>query len=346
MKEIIHLIEHSKKTISRKDISIEHIQDVYKINALKSHINGPYVSEPIQNSLCLFNTCYKYSINCMNSNIVNIHVLTKKRKLSTKIENILHLYTYCAMNTLGRNKKGVTINVLFLHSNLKKKLNSKKIISYEHVNTGFAYVNNLFTTVNIVIYRKEEFFKTLLHEMIHFLNYHPMTAYESNYLMKDVLCGLKNIDDIHITEAYTEVLANRLNTLFVHCLSIENTNLNIMIKRENDHSIDCVCKIIKHYNLNHITDFYKCNIEYNERSHVFSYYILKSALLYDKTFENNYIIHLSKMTDLKSFVSNVIKSLKNKIWIDNISEKKKLNFNKSMRMTINDVTNYKIIKVT
>ena len=52
------------------------------------------------------------------------------------------------------------------------------------------------------------------------------------------------------------------------------------------------------------------------------------------------------MTDLKSFVSNVIKSLKNKIWIDNISEKKKLNFNKSMRMTINDVTNYKIIKVT
>ena len=57
MKEIIHLIEHSKKTISRKDISIEHIQDVYKINALKSHINGPYVTEPIQNSLCLFNTC-------------------------------------------------------------------------------------------------------------------------------------------------------------------------------------------------------------------------------------------------------------------------------------------------
>lgn len=340
---IKNIIDRCKSMLTDKN-TILRISRVYVFNHLLQHINGEYVSQKVVASLPNYKICYKYSLNCSNNNVINIFIVTKNRRIEKAFENTLSKYVYCAMNVIARKITNRTVNVLFVNSPYKKKLSKKhKFIGHENVNTGYAYTSK-FVDVNIVIYRREEFFKTLIHELIHYFEYHPSDSMVSNYLVKSKYCALKGINNIHAMEAYTETMANYLNCLLISSLiSKKGFEFNKLFDNEKKHSIDKIQLVLSHYSIESIEDFEKCDIEFFEKSHVFSYYIIKSALIHYDDYIKAYLHPFDQIDKLHFYNDMMIDALNSESWRNKCKiNKKKTKNDNSMRMTTNDVENIQI----
>ena len=143
--------------------------------------------------------------------------------------------------------------ILFLTD--KKKEIDKELIEQLHfktININTAVTN----TKDIIIYRKEELFKSIFHECIHFHNLDFRTVSQTllatiiNYLIKT-----HNIDsnnDYLLYECVTETLANVLNTIYY---SGDIKNMSINLETEILFSTLQVSKILKICNYKQWTDF-------------------------------------------------------------------------------------------
>jgi len=143
--------------------------------------------------------------------------------------------------------------ILFLTD--KKKEIDKELIEQLHfktINVNTAVTN----TKDIIIYRKEELFKSIFHECIHFHNLDFRTVSQTllatiiNYLIKT-----HNIDsnnDYLLYECVTEILANVLNTIYY---SGDIKNMSINLENEILFSTLQVSKILKICNYKQWTDF-------------------------------------------------------------------------------------------
>lgn len=334
---------------SRNNLNnVKHTYDkVHNISELKSHINGYYVPPNIKNTLNLYNKCKKLTVYCESNNIINVFIITKNKSIKKAFVDHLCIYAYTAVNVLSQETRNRNINVIFLNSNISKKLPvSKCTLGPEHVNTGFAYINHN-SPINIVIYRREEFFKTLIHELVHYYNYHPMST--SNLIDSLIfnVFPLVGTNKILFTEAYTECIANRLNVLLIHYLFDDTTSLKKKIKIEDMFSVLQARKIL---DFNKIQDVNDIKFGYNENTNVFAYYILKSALLCEKLFNKQYLTNFNKLDDIYTFVDVLRSAITSNKWIHNLHDNKfKLKVrskskykikSESLRMTINDVEIY------
>ena len=163
-------------------------------------------------------------------------------------------------------------------------------INRENVNTAFTLACP--TSANVIyIYRMEEWFKVLIHESFHtfgldFANMDETISRREIFSIFNINC------DLRLSETYTEFWAEVINVLFV-CVNQYNCNesmihihklaKNIENKMQNERlfSIFQMCKVLKHYKINYI-DLYKPSTvsKYEEKSNVFSYYILKCIILF------------------------------------------------------------------
>ena len=324
---------------------------VHNISELKSHINGYYVPQNIKHTLKFYNTCNKLTIYCESNNIINFFIITKNKNITKAFVDHLCIYAYTAVNVLSQETRNRNINVIFLNSNILKKLPvSKCILGPEHVNTGFAYIDDN-NPINIVIYRREEFFKTLIHELVHYYNYHPVSTSQLIDSLISNVFPIVTANKILFTEAYTECIANRLNVLLIHYLFDDTTSLKEKIKLEHMFSVLQAQKIL---DFNKIQDVKDARYVYNENTNVFAYYILKSALLCEKRFNKQYLANFNMLDYTHTFMDVLRSAITSNKWINNVQDNKfklkvlsKINSkskykiqSKSLRMTINDVEKY------
>ena len=99
----------------------------------------------------------------------------------------------------------INVNIEIYDTPFKKKLpciDCNKKLSSININSGLSYENN------IIIYRKEELLKVLIHEMIHILDID--IKYENNNNKKKILNKLC-INNLLINESYVESWANIIN---------------------------------------------------------------------------------------------------------------------------------------
>lgn len=242
----------------------------------------------------------------------------------------------------------------FLPSNLLKSLDS------EHVNTAFTTGCKAFT--EMVIFRKEEWFKVFIHETFHNfgLDFSDMNIDNIN----DKLRNFFNVNiDFNIYESYCETWARIINCLFYSYVSHDESNnkKEIMksfyknMKIEMYHSLIQCIKIINFMNLtyNLITSVSSenkivCNYLYKEKTSVFSYYITTCLLMNNyhefldwcKENNTNILLFNKTLSNVDGFIDLIVKTSKNSNIIKNIkiceeyifNEKIKLNDN--MKMTI------------
>ena len=115
-----------------------------------------------------------------------------------------------------------------------------------------------------------------------------------------------------------------------------------MFDNEKKHSINKIQLILSHYSIESIEDFEKCDIDYFEKSHVFSYYIIKSALIHDNEYIQSYLDPCKKVDKLHVYNHMMINALNSEYWRNKCKiDKKKIKKDNSMRMTTNDVENIK-----
>ena len=196
-----------------------------------------------------------------------------------------------------------SLTIYLYLTSLKKEMprSRDEVIGVPHVNT--AYTRPCSEPSEIIIYRKEEWVKVLLHESFHNFALDFATA-PSDECVERMLKLFPINSNITLFEAYTEAWAEILNMVF--CSFFKTHDITNHAKREYDSDLETflshfqelssfeinysmfqMVKMLNHMGLNyestystdpHLTAMRKR--QYKEDSHIFAYYIAKMIILF------------------------------------------------------------------
>jgi len=210
------------------------------------------------------------------------------------------------------NSKMKSFNLVLYLSKHKKNIpkNQKVIFNNIHCNTAVTYACAI--NGSCLIYRKEEWFKVLIHETMHAfcLDFSGLDYKQLRKKMKTIFP--LNID-FEISESYSEFWATILNSLFKsYILTKDDKDIvdfdsfyyifSSMIYFENAYSLFQTLKILDFMNVHEYKDLYENKVIFKQKTNVFEYYILKMILLF------NYIDFLLLCNDNNTNCINFQKS--------------------------------------
>ena len=273
---------------------------------------------------------------------INMFLLTEKkdlRKVREKVVRLLYLLSNFIMN---KKVKSLDINLIF--SDFKKRLpvSKKDVLDSFHINTGLTWACK--EEGEILIYRDEEWYKVLIHELFHSLCL-DFSSLKIDYTIKTKIREMFYIEDslFSITETYCEFWANIIHTMIVVFTLTENfqefvDHFEMFHTLEKYFSIFQTIKVLNHMKLDYniITSRLKVNKEissknFKEKTNVFGYFILKLVWLY----------HLNEMLEYfsKTNKNNILDSNKSYGYVMSLLDKtKKLYKKKGMLSDIKKMT--------
>lgn len=221
------------------------------------------------------------------------------------------------------------------------KINPKHshiILDKDQVNTGYSQVGCNSKT-NLVIYRKEEWAKVLIHELFHNLNL-DFALLEIPQINKMLQKQFNLTIKFNVNECYAEIWGRLLlifiNSYFNSLNSNEFAiNFKKIIVKEICFSLEQTIKI--QHRINNVK-------HYKENTNAFVYYILTSGLMHNYAnfikwcdLNNKHLFYFNKTSNnANKYTQLILSSLKNKnynLLIKCLYNKKKT---RSLRMTLND----------
>lgn len=202
-----------------------------------------------------------------------------------------------------------TISVFIYLTSLKKTIPDHHSMPFtqHHANTGFT--RTCISDSEIVIYRKEEWFKVFLHESIHnfAIDFSDMDIDHINKQILQLYPGVNS--EVTLFESYTEFWAEIMNVVICSFILTKSYKeylkyCDFFINCERNFGIFQLVKILKHMDLtysdiindeeesisksisksisNSMSNSKSSKSKYKEETNILSYYILKNVLL------NNY----------------------------------------------------------
>lgn len=172
-------------------------------------------------------------------------------------------------------RKHITIEFYPLGNRKLMPSRSGAPINAEHVNSGFCYIHSRDEDVNIVIYRREEFFKVMTHELVHLYD----LILDDPVITQMFRQKYTTLSDIDANEAQTELMAVVLNSLVIHRLSVDNTSIEDLLRRELHRCSVVTNLLVSHFGLEGKThDPSEIEMRWHESTHSFAYYMLRCAL--------------------------------------------------------------------
>ena len=248
-KRIYKYIENTKSTFIKYTLTMG-IEYIIYFNVYDKVIDETYL---------------EYIDICLTNIISIIHFLDKYRSIKCRA-NTLEIY-------------------LFL-TDFKKILpdNTNTIIGADNVNTGMTIPCQ--SNTRIYIYRKEEYMKLVIHELIHALGIDmPGNLFNLYANILDRYFGIEST--YMLNETYTELWALILNMLFVIAISNGASSNEQLVKIQIKNSL-IIENLFSMFQANKILNFMgvslenlkikKKNYKFKEETHVFAYYILKYLL--------------------------------------------------------------------
>ena len=189
------------------------------------------------------------------------------------------------------------LTVYIYHTSMKKTLpSSRSSLSDEHVNTAFTRTcPSGSSTSEIVVFRKEEWFKVFMHETFHNFGL-DFSDMNNNDCHEKILSIFKVDSHVNLFEAYTEFWARIMNVLFCsyHALKEnEKDNVNkfllhaeFYMNMEIFHSFFQTVKVLQHMGLNYHTlhengqqnQLLRDSL-YKEKTSVLAYYVITLILM-------------------------------------------------------------------
>jgi hypothetical protein len=239
------------------------------------------------------------------------------------------------LNNLLQKAKGnykKELYLTFFFSNIPKEFNNKtKILSPNEINSGFtSFPYNSYG--NLYVYRKEEWDKVFIHELIHTLKIDEnlINNYELNEKLNDKIC-FNDIEYINSHEAGTDFLA------ITYYIIKNSKNMNDFEKKMNEQiefMKNQVMKIFNFYNIYNINDILKndnkCKRIFEQKTSVFSYFYLKYLLF--NNFYNTWDLLENNNLNMNEWNNYIFYIMNNNQDFLNIKNINNIN-NKSLRMT-------------
>jgi hypothetical protein len=265
--------------------------------------------------------------------------------------------------------KNITIFIYLTSLTKSLPTSNVEVLNEIHVNTAFTYTCPVDS--EIVIFRKEEWFKVFIHETMHnfALDFSDMNQEPCNKIIRE-LFPIKS--DINLFESYTEFWAEIMNAAFCSVYLQEETDLDSFL--EHIHffihyeRIYGIFQLVKGLHFMELTykDLYHKHPKsallretmYKEKTNIFSYYVVRVILLffYQGFLEwcdtnNLSLIQFKKTTgNMSSFCEFIKSNYKKKAFLNSIasmeqyfkrgkevSSKEDVFLFKNMRMSISEL---------
>lgn len=334
------------------DETVNYTSQIEIVDDNSSLLNSRYIpksiSDEIQNCEKMF--VFKAKINKFD--LIVKFVLKNNEDTNKYHEKFKKIYTWLKfIYKYSDSKQKKFILYLYL-SDHKKLLPESKTEILDQVNCNTAVTYACAVNGECLIYRKEEWFKVLIHETMHSLCM-DFSGLDYKKLRKDVKSIFPLKSEFEISESYSEFWATFLNTTFASTFLSKNeaeflVNWEVMIYIETLFSMFQVAKILDFLEIIEYENLFKPNT-YRQRTHVFEYYILKLIFLmnynsfFKLCYDNNSEIICFKKTpkmleEIFKFIKNNYKSdklIKNLEWMGKYyNENKRGELSKTMRMSI------------
>lgn len=224
----------------------------------------------------------------INNRIIKINFIyfDEKMVIDKYYFNYIILW-FKIMTILCPSKTGANTNlkvdIYFTPFTKNMPINKSEILSSKHVNSAYTYAcvkNGL-----IKIYRSEEWFKVLMHECMHSfcLDFSRMDQNKmTDYISPEINMY---VESPHFSETYAEVWSEILQCMLISYFDSDKDSdlfsllFDTYIQVEYIYSLTVADKILK-YNGYSFSSLREKKL-FNQDSHVFEYYILKTILLSD-----------------------------------------------------------------
>jgi hypothetical protein len=278
-----------EKVMSDKFMSISEMMDVDDVISLISDKNKQRIMSilviskfiPLTIIHWIETKCsHYYHISWDN---VNIYVLNDKPVSQSIIDNIVRITKWIMSMTTDKSNK--SINLYIYLSEFKKEIGYNGALGTIETNSGVSLTDEW-----LQIFRKEELYKVLIHELLHNLE---LDYNKPERFTNDVKIIQMHDDSrpILINEAYTEVIALYLHSLYIGTMN--NLDIWQLIIDEEKFTIYQINKIFKHYNIVNIKHFSKPN-KFIQHTNIIPYFIIKYLFLLNikyfvLAFNNNYM---------------------------------------------------------
>ena len=194
----------------------------------------------------------------------------------------MYIWLYVVCSFIGEQSTCSPQLTVYLYLTKKSKKMPEMyggVIDEINANTGFTMACPSVPN-SIYIYRREEWFKVFIHETIHSfgVDFALMPEEKVNqdiFKMFGVRC------DLRLYEAYTETWAEIINAIFV-CMTPPLELVENALNNERMFSLFQKTKVLSHQQIKYreLCMAQPSRKKYSERTHVFSYFIIKSILMF------------------------------------------------------------------
>jgi hypothetical protein len=183
------------------------------------------------------------------------------------------------MQNISESKNFVKLTIIY--GKQKKLITFKNILCPDNINSGSTYPGH-----SITIWRKEEFYKVLIHELVHYVNFDQYIYNNLNYQIQSILNKYISVTKDNVNESYTEIIAITIHTIMMSIL-LDKSFTELLIL-EIKYSCFQIGKIINFYNGNNITQLLNKEIKIKQTTSGCSYYIIKAFMLFNLTLIINF----------------------------------------------------------
>jgi len=238
---------------------------------------------------------YKYTLRSRKINIEMTYPVPRQTTLSKTDKNRIHrffedtlyriyLWLFIA-DQYASSTCSQEMNIHIYFTDHLKKLPQAKGEPFREIHANTAFTTVCAPVTNIHIFRKEEWFKVFIHETFHNLglDFARMDVSELDRNMNQAF-PLKK--DLGVFETYCEMWAVIMNSLFESHFSTNGSREEVIFKMEKIltqqaiYSVFQAAKILDHHGLTYQNVVSGSLSKYKETTYAFSYYILKSILLF------------------------------------------------------------------
>jgi len=283
-----------RMVIANQELKKSSIQSINLTNLSKGH-DYSYVDSEIKSYIEDMQFIGKQYIFNINQRTIQVNMFCENNcsevYLKHSIEKIF-IWLHVAFG-FSNPECSQSLTIFIYLTDLEKDIPLKNhTINRINVNTGFTFSCKSKNEINI--YRKEEWFKVLIHESFHNLGL-DFSHHQCSHIDSKILSIFPVNADVRIYETYCEMWAEIINIMFIvfnkstNKESIENMikNTEKLLDYERTFSLFQCVKVLKHMGIsyNELHDRSEKshiirNLRYKEKTCVLSYYVLKSILMY------------------------------------------------------------------
>jgi len=284
------------------NINISKITSISQIPKPKNFNSKSFPNEIRKCIDDMSNLVISYTFSLFNRNIKLFFIVEKQEHIEVynKYVDAIVMWLY-VLNEYASSRCSKAFTVYLYFTNLEKKLPHTSIDILDENNVNTAFTTTCPVDSEIVVFRREEWFKVFIHETFHnfALDFSDMNNFECH---NHILSIFPVKSSVNLYESYTEFWAEIVNTLFCSFFSLKNKNnvqefmknAEYLINFERTYSFFQLVKTLDFMGLRYIDLYSKTeksvmlrNTLYKENTNVLAYYVIKTILL------NNYQSFLS-----------------------------------------------------